>query len=178
MELYYNSNIQTSKEICQEIYNNSIDKKMLVFGLGYDSQLWYNATNFNTFFVEDDLTWINMNTEIDNENIIHYQYNSINVKNSYDLSDEFISTFKPPKKLLDEGPFDVIFIDGPRGYSNELPGRLLPIYWSKEFLSKSGTVVYIDDANRKLENYCINKYFSENKKEFLNYRDGCYKVYL
>ena len=49
---YYNKNIQISKEVIEDIFSNFADEtKMLVFGLGYDSKMWYNG-NKNTYFIE------------------------------------------------------------------------------------------------------------------------------
>ena len=38
-----------------------------------------------------------------------------------------------------------------------IPG--LPIYWTRKFLSDKKTIIYIDDADRKLESLLIEKYF-------------------
>lgn len=59
---YYNPKIQMDKKIILDIFNSYKDinkdnknnnvkdaKKMLVFGLGYDSEMWYNMTNKNVF---------------------------------------------------------------------------------------------------------------------------------
>lgn len=176
MDKFYNTQIQTSKELCLEIINASIDKKMLVFGLGYDSELWYNITNFNTFFVEDDIDYINMNTNIPKSHIIYYNYKNINVEKSFHMTDTQIAEYEIPEQLLANAPFDVIFIDGPKGYNNLCSGRLLPIYWSSKFLSKQNTIIYVDDCNRQLEKYCIAKYFSTKDIHYFNLRDGCSKI--
>ena len=52
---YYNSNIQLCKGVCEDIVetvkekSKHVDKKisMLVWGLGYDSILWYNIPNID-----------------------------------------------------------------------------------------------------------------------------------
>ena len=44
---YYNKKILLNYDFINEISNNCYCKKMLVFGLGYDSELWYNMTNKN-----------------------------------------------------------------------------------------------------------------------------------
>lgn len=49
---------------------------------------------------------------------------------------------------------------------NKKSGQLILSYWSK-FLSKSGTLIYIDDSNRKLENYCIKKFYNNKFKKYL-----------
>lgn len=175
---FINSNIQISKFVINDIIleADNQNKKMLVFGLGYDSELWYNLTNKNTYFVEDNKYYIDLNKNINKDNIIFYEYNDINVENSFKLSPQQIKNFKVPEKLLEFAPFDIILIDGPNGSHSKGPGRLLPIYWSKEYLSHNKTIIYIDDATRNLEKKCINTYFINNTKQFFNHRLGTIKI--
>ena len=84
--------------------------------------------------------------------------------------------FTIPQKLLELAPFDIILVDGPSGYDDKCPGRLLPIHWSKKHLSKEGTIIYVDDATRFLEKKCINKYFIDNKKVYFRDRLGTMKI--
>jgi hypothetical protein len=178
IDKYYDPRIQTNKiiiaDIAKEIYGKN--KKMLVFGLGYDSNLWYNLTNGNTFFVEDKKEYIEMNTAINNENIIQCSYEGITVKSSLNMTDNILSSFIIPKKIIENAPYDIIYIDGPCGYNENTPGRLLPIFWSKTFLSKTGTIIYIDDYNRPLEKLSVNNYFNDYKNTIFNERAGCIKI--
>jgi len=175
---YYNTNIQLDRDVIDDIFREiTTNRKMLVFGLGYDSKMWYEGNNKNTFFVEnkDEYIHLNMNV-IPSKNIIHYDYKTT-CSSSIVLTDNEICSFIIPEKLINEAPFDIILIDGPEGFSEETPGRLLPCYWSTK-LSKSGSIIYIDDANRSLENFCIEKYFKDfPKKEFIK-RDKCVKIYI
>jgi hypothetical protein len=177
IDKYYNTNIQTDKLIINDICNNVFNKnkKMLVFGLGYDSELWYNSTNKNTYFIENYDEYININKNINSSNIIKYIYNT-KVKTSFELTDNEIHQYSIPEILIKLAPFDIIYIDGPVGANNETPGRLLPIFWSKEYLSKPDTLIYIDDSRRPLEKYCIDKYFKNNEKIEFNVRGGCMKI--
>ena len=176
---HYNSNIQMSLIAINQIAPNCIGKKMLVFGLGHDSNLWYNLTNCNTFFVEDKKEYIDLNKKINDSKIVHYTYrDKTKVKNSFTISMEALKAFKVPDVLLKEAPFDVILIDGPEGWNDECPGRILPIFWSKTVLSKKGTIVYVDDCNRPLEKHCINQYFKENEKTHINTRLGLHKILI
>lgn len=175
---YYDKRIQTDKAIINDIANEAYgaNKKMLVFGLGYDSKLWYNLTNKNTFFVEHNEEYIQKNKDISASNIIRYSYTGITVKSSFSMTDKEINSFIIPDELIKNAPYDIIYIDGPTGYLPDKPGRLLPIYWSSTVLSKPGSIVYIDDCNRPLETICIDKYFKEYKKSMINVRDGCMKI--
>lgn len=173
---YYNSKIQLDKDVIDDVFSNfTLSTKMLVFGLGYDSKMWYEGNNKNTYFVEDNANYINLNKDyISMDNIIQYKYNT-SVETSVNLKDDDIIKYKLNDKLKQLAPFDIIIIDGPEGWNDKKPGRLIPSYWST-LLSRTGTIIYIDDANRKLENYCINKFFpNKNKTEFIK-RDKCVKI--
>jgi lipopolysaccharide biosynthesis glycosyltransferase len=173
---YYNSKIQIDKDVIYDVFSNFRNHtKMLVFGLGYDSRMWYEGNNKNTYFVENKREYIELNkNDIPFNNIIQYEYNTL-VETSEKLTDNEIVKYKLNDKLKKLAPFDIIIIDGPEGYDNKKPGRLIPCYWST-LLSKTGTIIYIDDANRKLENYCINKYFSNKKKTEFIKREKCVKI--
>jgi hypothetical protein len=171
---FINKNIQLSKPVINDILLCCQNKKMMVFGLGYDSELWYNSTNKNTYFVENNQQYIDLNKNINN--IIYYEYKGITVESSLKLTDDKINMFKIPDKVLELAPFDIIIIDGPTGYNNNCPGRLLPLYWSKKYLSKEGTIIYVDDATRVLEKKGINKYFTDNEKVYFKDRLGTIKI--
>jgi len=88
---------------------------MLVFGLGYDSKLWYHLTNKNTYFIENNKYYIDMNKDI-SQNIIYYEYdNNITVKNSFSIENEILDNIHIPNKILENAPYDIIFIDSPTG---------------------------------------------------------------
>ena len=177
---WINKNIQLSKKVIYDIIleNENKNLKMLVFGLGYDSDLWYNITKQNTFFVEDNQHYIDLNKDINKNNIISYSYDGIKVRTTFTLTKQEINNFVIPQKLLDLAPFDIILIDGPKGYNEDCPGRFLPIYWSKTLLSHSNTIIYIDDATRNLEKKCINHFFTDNYKSFFNDRLGTMKIHI
>lgn len=174
---YYNDKIQIHKEVIEDVFSEiKPTTKMLVFGLGYDSKMWYEGNNKNTFFIEHNNAYINMNkNNISANNIIKYVYKTT-CSSSFFLTDNEIKEYAIPEKIMSEAPFDMIIIDGPEGFA-EKPGRLLPCYWSTK-LSKPGTVIYIDDANRKLENFCIEKFFKPYEKKVFNTRDKCVKIYM
>lgn len=178
LEIFYNKNIQTDIKIINEIISKikSIENsKMLVFGLGFDSELWYNATNKNTFFVENNKKYIDINKNINVSNIIYCDYGSIRVKDNIPNypNEKYID---PPLSIVSNAPYDIIFVDGPTGYNSEQIGRVLPIYWISNFnLCKADTLIYVDDSNRHLENLSLNTFFNSNFKLLykLNIRGGC-----
>ena len=173
---FYTNKIQLSKKVINDVFSNfTSNTKMLVFGLGYDSKMWYNG-NRNTYFIENKDAYIKLNeNDIPKDNIIKYEYKNINVKKSLKMSDNDIREYNVPEKINQLGPFDIIIIDGPKGWSGEKPGRLIPYYWTTH-LSKKGTIIYGDDSSRPLESYCINKFFKDKEKFIFKERLGCTKI--
>ena len=140
---YYNKNIQLDKNVIIDIISEyKSDYKMLIFGLGYDSKLWYNLTNNNTYFIEDNQKWIDFNKDIDNKNKIKYKYLNLNFKEIAhnkkieNYINNILKNLEVNDDLINLGKFDIILIDGPAGYSKEYPGRIIPCYLSKKYFSK------------------------------------------
>ena len=160
----------------EDVFRNITAKtKILVFGLGYDSKMWYNK-NKNTYFIENKDEYIKLNeNDVPKNNIIKYEYKNLTVKNSFKMKDNDVVQYTIPENLKKSGPFDVIIIDGPEGWRHEKPGRLIPYYWASK-LSLKGTIIYGDDSSRKLEKYCINKFYKDKKKTYFKQRLGCVKI--
>lgn len=160
---YYTPKILLGKkiidDIVDEMYNKN--KSVLIFGLGYDSNLYYHANNGkNIWFVESNDEYINLCKEIDRKCVIKHDYNGITVKSSFNLTMDQIEKYPVPYQLIKNAPYDIILIDAPVGSHDGAPGRLLPVFWTSEFLAHTGSLVYIDDTDRPLEKYCVNKFFS------------------
>ena len=191
---YYNKNIQICKDVINDVFSNiQSNTKMLVFGLGYDSKMWYEGNNKNTYFVENNDEYIRLNEkDIPSTNIIKYDYRTT-CQTSVKLTDDEINAFVIPDKLLQLAPFDIIIIDGPCGYDANTPGRLIPCYWAT-LLSKppglapplpigsvptlSPTLIYVDDSLRRLESFLIKKYYNDKVKVIFKTRDQCTKIYF
>jgi hypothetical protein len=173
---HYNSKIQIHKNVIDDVFQQFTEKtKMLVFGLGYDSRMWYEGNYKNTFFVENKDEYIELNMKnIPQENIIKYDYKTT-CASSPTLTDEQIAKFTIPKKLLQEAPFDIIIIDGPEGNMPQKPGRLIPCYWTT-LLSKPESIIYIDDSSRLLETFCIKKFFKDKVRTEFTERRKCAKI--
>jgi hypothetical protein len=172
---YYNSNIQLDKKVIDDIFENfKPETKMLVFGLGYDSKMWFQG-NPKTYFIENKDEYIELNKVIPVENIIKYDYQNINVLKSFFLNINQISNYKIPEKIMKHAPYDIILIDGPMGDNSHKPGRLIPCFWATK-LSKKGTLIYIDDSLRKLESYCIRSLFKNNEKTIFPNRNQSTKI--
>ena len=173
---FYSNKIQLAKEVIYDIKNNNTtNDNVLIFGLGYDSKMWFHQNN-KTYFIENNDEYIKLNKYvIPEENIIKYDYKNLTVKNSYNMNLDDMNLYKIPTKILQLAPFKIILIDGPPGYNNEQPGRLIPIYWAR-YLSNEDTIIYVDDSSRKLETYAINKFFNNNPKIIFNSRLKCTKI--
>lgn len=97
---FYNKNIQISKKVIEDVFTNfTSNTKMLVFGLGYDSKMWYNG-NKNTYFIENNDKYINLSiNDIPKSNIIKYEYKNINVKDSFTKMSDDINKYVIPEKI-------------------------------------------------------------------------------
>ena len=73
---HYNNKIQIDKKVIDDIFRNiQPNTKMLVFGLGYDSKMWYEGNNKNTFFIENNEHYIHLNkNDIPSTHIVKYNY--------------------------------------------------------------------------------------------------------
>jgi glucuronoxylan 4-O-methyltransferase len=123
---YYTDKIQLHKCVINDIFDNiTSSTKMLVFGLGYDSKMWYEGNNKNTFFVEDNKYYVKLNeNDIPSSHIIQYKFETT-CEQCMKLTNEEISNFVCPPELITNGPFDIILIDGPQGWNKDCPGRLI-----------------------------------------------------
>lgn len=143
---------------------NQRTPNLLVFGVGNDSPMW-NQINCNgrTVFVEDDKDWIK--TVLDNFpslEIYHVEYHT-----STNYAAEY---FSHPVALsidasVDAECFDVILIDGPKGYAPESPGRMIPAYYSSKRAKecKTPTAIFLHDSERPVEQTIIERFFSNRE---------------
>jgi glucuronoxylan 4-O-methyltransferase len=141
------------RRIFEHIYLMEKKVNILVFGLGFDSILYQTANEKGqTYFIEDDQFFININNEIKNKILFEYK---TTIKDSMTYTEEDLKKYTEPS-ILRQIEWDLIIIDGPCGYKDHHPGRCLPIYWSS--LCKSATI-YIDDSGRDVENKFITMFF-------------------
>lgn len=173
---YYTDKIQLDLAVIHDIFGQiTASTKMLVFGLGHDSRMWHEGTRGNTFFIEHNPYWIRLNHDIPAHHIVHYSYPT-EVRTSQELTPENLERYPVPTTIKENGPYDIILIDGPPGYDGECPGRILPCFWSSRDLSHEGTLLYIDDSRRPLEKYCVDKFFKSKVIFVFPERDGCTKI--
>tara|TARA_R100000008_G_scaffold65594_1_gene42553 strand:- start:295 stop:957 length:663 start_codon:yes stop_codon:yes gene_type:complete len=158
-EYVYLYELITSKKGCN----------LLIFGLGRDSMMWLHSnTNGKTIFLEDNKDWINtvkiqmsnINQQID---IREVTYTDV----GYD-ADRLLSEYKSgtnnlklnlPSDILDT-KWDVILVDAPAGYGNDVPCRMKSIYESYSLSNKNpNTDVIVHDAERRIEKLYTDYFF-------------------
>lgn len=156
---------QMTREEYQEISSQLGNKNFLVFGTGYDSDLWRLVNrNGKTIFLENLEEWIPKNSE----DVVKVDYNT--VREDYQgllLEQEKLEMKCLPESIANE-KWDIIFVDSPTGYSKKCPGRMQSIYTASKLANKD-TLVYIHDCNRKVED-TYSKHFFEIDKQFTKLR--------
>lgn len=138
---------------------------MLVFGVGRDSSLWIKLNGQGTtVFLEDNPIWFeHVTQEIPLINAHFITYNT--QRNQWaDLLKRNIET----ELLLDlaqeirDKKWDIIFIDGPEGWSDEKPGRMKSIYTAAKLANSfKDCTVFVHDCDRQIEAIYSQKYLND-----------------
>lgn len=156
--LILTKNKQMAEEEYRYIASFLGDKKFLVFGTGFDTELWrYSNKNGITIFLENNIKWIENNddtllikytSKIADADYILNQYRSNNLDLLYiDLPNIVINT-----------KWDCIFVDSPEGWSNKCPGRMQSIYAASK-LAGNDTDIFIHDCDRYVEDLFSREFF-------------------
>lgn len=153
--------IQLQVEELREIIKIIEKKKpcnFLIFGVGKDSALWIKLNKKGrTVFVEDLKRWNDMikkkNPKIESY-LIKYFTKRENWKKLMKNPKKLILNF--PKKIQNE-KWDVILVDGPRGWKDGQPGRMQSIYTASKLIKKKGHV-FVHDCWREIEATYSNKF--------------------
>ncbi len=126
--------------ILQEIIRKA-SCNLLVFGLGQDSKLWREANeNGLTVFIEDKVKWMQ---DLPDAPAYKVKYQTLLDKK---WEDNPIIDF--PEWLKDYN-WEIVIVDAPHGYKQDMPGRLSTIKKAAE-LCKKGTI-FVHDMNRENE---------------------------
>ncbi|KAJ0988844.1 hypothetical protein J5N97_007200 [Dioscorea zingiberensis] len=148
---------------------------LLVFGLGHDSIMW---SSFNpsgtTVFLEDSPNWTQSVLESAPDLTAHTVRYTTHVSDADRLLESYKSepSCLPPHAYLKgnhrcplalpdlpssiyDREWDLIMIDAPKGYFNEAPGRMSPI-WSAAVMARArtragDTHVFLHNVDRKIE---------------------------
>lgn len=116
--------------------------KILVFGMGKDSDLWNEANRGGlTVFLEHDPEWLRC---LQNAVTLHVAYRT-SLKDKWNLK-----PIENMPKWIDDIKWDIILVDAPEGYAPDLPGRLSSIKKASALISMNG-VVFVHDMHRENE---------------------------
>jgi len=145
--------------ICEKIQQR--DANFLVFGLGRDSDFWYNNVNGKVLFLENHPDWLDFQTPRVREatRLVSYStdikdYRAV-LQDQAKLA-EFFDTLPPE---VQNTRWDVILVDSPMGMESQhgepvagFPGRMQSVGAALR-LANPGTVIFVDDWNRKVERH-------------------------
>ncbi len=122
---------------------------LLVFGMGNDSILWFEANRGGqTLFVEDDSYWDRVIRER------HPSLQSIHVLYGTRAGDWRSDMVRQPGLVLpaqvNAHAWDMILVDGPAAWSNEKPGRVQSILAARRLVADQGAIL-VHDCDRDAE---------------------------
>lgn len=126
---------------------------LLVFSLGRDSSSWELVNRGGrTAFIEDLPEWIDFSRGQSPEREVHH----VTYTTERDASMGYRSAEDVPLPALPESitqtAWDVVVVDGPKGYASGQPGRASSIAWASRLVAPAG-IVLIDDYDRPLERH-------------------------
>jgi hypothetical protein len=116
--------------------------KVLVFGGGYDTELWYHCSKGNMVCVEDNWTW--MPQLLPCGLIIPLYKGKVG---------KWLDQMEVHPQIA--RPWDIVIVDGPNGYRAGQPGRQESISWASQFAQK---FVVVHDYERDWERQCCDHY--------------------
>lgn len=145
------------------------DKNVLVFGSGFDSDLWrYSNKNGTIVFLEHNEKWI---TNFSDTYVVKYSTqrceglrlledykNGITKEIEMDLPEVVKNT-----------KWDIIIVDSPEGGLESQPGRMQSTYAAMK-LATTETDIFIHDCDREIEDLYSKAMFSNLIKELTKLR--------
>lgn len=156
------NNRQMTEEEYRYVASFLGDKNFLVFGTGYDSDLWRRANkNGLTFFLENNKQWI---TNYKDTFVVNYNTKRTQAKKllrEYNKGNTEKLEIELPEQIKNIS-WDIIFVDSPEGHSKTTPGRMQSIYMARR-LSQNHTEILIHDCNRFVEDIYSKAMFKEIK---------------
>ena len=149
---------------------------LLVWGLGNDSPFWHHSTKGRVIFIEHEGIWLKkimsrypfLRTYRVNYTTLLFETFDKYINHSEIWSDLDLRSQLPP--FVKRTPWNVILVDAPQGYGASNPGRYQSIYTSS-LLAQSGTHVFVDDFERKVEREYSLKMLGD-PVELVNREDG------
>lgn len=163
--MIYTKGKQMTHEEYTEIAERLGGKNFLVFGTGYDSDLWRKANEGGkTIFLENLEKWIPK----DSTDVIKVDYTTKKPDYLELLENEDALMMKCLPKEVEDENWDIIFVDSPTGYSKHCPGRMQSIFTAMK-IANENTLIYVHDCTRRVENK-YTTHFLEIEKQFKKLR--------
>jgi len=146
-------------EFIGELIRQYAPGNILVFSVGKDSSLWCTINQGgNTLFLEDIRKWIRYSRKISPEiNILKVNYSTRRKHWKKLLGQDDRLQMKLPE-FVKNTVWDVIFVDGPRGYNDKVPGRMQSIFSAAQ-LKTSHLLVH--DCDREVEQVYFERYIGK-----------------
>jgi hypothetical protein len=141
---------------------------VLVFGVGLDSSTWEAVNRHgHTAFLEDLEDWLDLSLAHRPHRVAHLVAYTTAVETSL----EYLTHGEIPLPILPESitsrRWDVVVVDGPRGYAPEHPGRASSIAWAERLVSDGGLVL-VDDYDRPVESHICTVVFGRPPDEVID----------
>ncbi len=160
---------QMTKEEYRHISSVLGDKNFLVFGTGYDSDLWRVANkNGKTIFLEHNEKWITNNLDTFKVEYTTKLSQHEELLKEYKVRNYTRLALKLPY-FITEIKWDIILVDSPEGYthkgSNAVPGRMQSIFAAKQ-LASTNTKIFVHDCDRLVEDTYTKNMFTKEIKKF------------
>lgn len=156
---------QMTREEYTEIAEKLGGKNLLVFGTGYDSDLWRKANGGGrTVFLENLDEWIPEGST----DVIKVAYTTKITDHAELLEKEDALTMGCLPDDILGGVWDVIFVDSPTGYTSDCPGRMQSIFTAMK-VANEDTLIYVHDCDRIVED-TYTKHFLEIETQFRKLR--------
>ena len=132
---------------------------VLVFSVGKDSSLWYSINEGgNTVFLEDIRKWIRFIRKVSPEiNVLKVGYSTRRRNWEKLLNQEDRLKMNLPDYIKNT-VWDVVFVDGPRGYNDRVPGRMQSIYIASRLRVRH---ILVHDCDREVEETYFKHYIGQ-----------------
>ena len=129
---------------------------VLIFSVGKDSSLWMKLNQHgNTLFLEDVRKWIRFSRKISPEiNIIKVNYSTRRRNWRKLLGQEKKLQMRLPYYVKNT-VWDIVFVDGPRGYNDKVPGRIKSIFSAAKLKTRH---LLVHDCDREVEKVYFTEY--------------------
>lgn len=157
--------------ICKTILTKGPACNVLVWGVGGDSIIWNTVNQGYTLFVEHDARWAEkIAGRVEGIKINIYNYTTtcrptLPIHEQPDIDETALARYAMPEGI--EGiDWDVVLIDGPTGFDDNCPGRMLPIYWTSKIIDPTRCDVFVDDYSRPIEFTYANRFLFHRYDRF------------